>query len=85
MGHPDPGRLMNGISNRSYACVAEPAAAPVGVIQFVGDFKPGLVHFLDDHLGDAFTPPDRIAGIAEIDQCNFDLSPVVGVNGARVR
>ena len=66
-----------------FPCMPEAAIAPFGIAQvFCRDpfhaFVPG--HY---HLGDPVSVPDAEILIGEVDQDDFYLAPVVGVDGSR--
>lgn len=73
------GKIKEGLNS----AVAEAAGGPVGVIQIVDHLNSGLIDFLDYQLGQAVSPAYGIGVLSLINDRQSELSPVIGVDGAR--
>ena len=52
-----------------------------GFVERFYDFESGRIYFFDYHLGNALPAMKRIRFAAQIDDRDFYLSPVIGIDG----
>jgi len=61
----------------------EAAMASLCGVQFLYQYEVGLLCLANDHLRDTVAVMNRLRFVAQVDQYNFYLSPVIAINGAR--
>lgn len=61
--------------------MAEPPAIALGFIQFFDNIKLGSIYFLNNHLCNTVAAFKRIGLRAQINNRDFNLATIVGVNG----